>query len=107
MTHLCTPPMSSMPPSRRSKNVSRYQDIAGLRDLAIVAQIEPAACKDPLQLLLVNLRLDKDAAADEAIAVIDQLAQLGGHSGCLLDSGAARHPQSGAGIDGQDRPGNA
>src|SRR5262249_34039025 len=27
-THLCMPPITSIPPSRRSKNVSRYQVIA-------------------------------------------------------------------------------
>ena len=50
------------------------QEIAGLRDLALVAQIEPAAREYPLQFLLINLRLDKDTAADEAVAVVDQLA---------------------------------
>src|SRR5439155_17434787 len=28
MTHRCIPPMTSMPPSRRSKNASRYQVIS-------------------------------------------------------------------------------
>src|SRR6516225_4893275 len=40
------------------------QEIAGLRDLAVMAQKEPAAGEDALQLLLINLRLDEDAAAD-------------------------------------------
>src|SRR5271156_4046679 len=36
------------------------EEIARLRDLALVAQIEPAAGEDPLQLLLVNPALDED-----------------------------------------------
>ena len=60
------------------------QEITGLRDLAFVAQEQPTAGEDPLQLLLVDLRLDKDASADEAFIVIDQPVHLSGHSGCLL-----------------------
>ena len=57
---------------------------AGLRDLTLVTQEEPTASEDPLQFLLVDLRLDKDAAADETVIVIDHPAHFCGHSDCLL-----------------------
>jgi hypothetical protein len=47
-------------------------EVARLRDLAFMAQEKPAARENPLQLLFVDLRLDKDAAADEAARHIDQ-----------------------------------
>ena len=40
------------------------EEIAGLGDLALMAQKEPAARKDALQLLLVDLPLDENAPAD-------------------------------------------
>src|SRR5271156_1919752 len=43
------------------------EEIARLGDLALVAQEKPAAGKNPLLFLLVDLRLDKDAAAKEAV----------------------------------------
>ncbi len=55
------------------------EEIAGLRDLAVMAQKEPAARKDPLQLLLINLRFDEDAAADMPGAEIDQPVRIGLH----------------------------
>src|SRR5438093_1143863 len=42
------------------------EEIAGQRDLAVVAEEEPAAREDLLQLLFVDPRLDEDAPADEA-----------------------------------------
>jgi hypothetical protein len=41
-----------------------------------VAQKEPAAGEDLLQLLRVDLRLDKDAAADQAVLGIDQTPEV-------------------------------
>ena len=64
-------------------HVSR-EEVAGLRDLTLVTQEEPTAGEDPLQFLLVDLRLDKDAAADETLIVIDHPAHFCGHSDCLL-----------------------
>ena len=43
------------------------EEIAGLRDLAFVAQEEPAAREDLPELLLVDLLLDEDATTDEAV----------------------------------------
>ena len=50
------------------------EEITRTRDLAVMAQEEPAARENPRQLLVVNLRLDKDAAAEEAVLEIDQRA---------------------------------
>src|SRR5262245_28409774 len=55
------------------------KEIAGLRDLAVMAQKEPAAGKDPLQFLLINIRLDKDAATDQTLFGIDQSDRVNGH----------------------------
>src|SRR5271169_5573409 len=55
------------------------EKIAGLRDLALMAQKEPAARENALQLLLINIRLDEDAATDEAILGIDQPERVGFH----------------------------
>src|ERR1700719_2700203 len=49
------------------------------RDLAVMAQKEPAAGKDAFQLLLINIRLDEDAAADQAVFSIDQSEIIGFH----------------------------
>src|SRR5439155_24115138 len=69
------------------------EEIAGLRDLAVMAQIEPAAREDALQLLLIDLRLDKDAPADVPAGEIDQLFG-GGHRSLRSRSGltAVRRP---------------
>src|SRR5262249_12955689 len=55
------------------------EEIARLRNLALVAQIEPAAREDPLQLLLVDPALDKDAATDQTLFSIDQSERVGCH----------------------------
>ena len=79
------------------------QEIAGPRDLAFVAQEQPTSSENPLQLLLIDLRLDKDAAADQTITIVDQSAHFSGHSGCLLcfkpaaaSGGWPRHRPSGS-----------
>src|SRR5207237_8188575 len=64
------------------------EEIAGLRDLAVMAQIEPAAREDALQLLLIDLRLDKNAPADVPAGEIDQLFG-GGHRSLRSPSGLA------------------
>src|SRR5207253_11523585 len=55
------------------------KEMAGLGDLALMAQKEPAAGEDPLQLLPVDLRLDKDAAADQAAVAVDETTDVAGH----------------------------
>src|SRR4029077_4082610 len=55
------------------------KEVAGLRDLALVAQEKPAAGEDPLQLLLVELRLDEDAATDQTLLGVDQPEHVGFH----------------------------
>src|SRR5439155_17432965 len=59
------------------------EEIAGLRDLAVMAQEQPAAREDALQFLAVDLRLDKDAAADQAALVIDETRDIARHTGLL------------------------
>jgi len=59
------------------------EEVARPWDLAFVAQKQPAAGEDSLQLLRVDLRLDKDAAADQAVLGIDQTAEINRH-GTLL-----------------------
>ena len=48
------------------------EEIAGRGDLAVMAQKQPAAGEDLLQFLLVDLRLDEDAAADQAAFAVDE-----------------------------------
>jgi len=55
------------------------EEVARLWYLALVAQEQPAARENPLQLLLVDLRLDEDAAADQAILGIDQSVHVHCH----------------------------
>ena len=55
------------------------KEVAGLRDLALVAQEKPATGEDPLQLLLVELRLDEDAATDQTLLGVDQPEHIGSH----------------------------
>ncbi len=50
------------------------EKVARQRDLAVMAEEEPAARKDPRQLLIIDLRLDKDAAAEKSVRDIDQRA---------------------------------
>ena len=80
------------------------EEITGLRDLAVVAQKEPAAGEDPLQFLLINIGLNEDAAADETIFVIDQSVHV---VHCRLQSAAPRPAERRARIDRQDCAGNA
>src|ERR1700722_6215382 len=50
------------------------EEIAGQRDLALVAQEQPAARENPLQFLLVDLWLDENPAAEQTVLGIDQAA---------------------------------
>ena len=61
----------------------RDEEVAGVRDLALVPDKEPSAGEDPFQLFLVDLVVDKDLAADlprrhvdEARAIPDIRASL-------------------------------
>ena len=65
-------------------------EIAGLGDLALVAQEQPAAGEDLLLLLLVDLRLDKDAAADEPVVAVDQPFEIADHRCPPSDTGSPR-----------------
>jgi len=53
--------------------------ITRLRNLAVVAQEQPAARENLLELLLVDLLLDEDAATDQAVLGIDELEHIGRH----------------------------
>ncbi len=44
-----------------------------------MAQEEPAAGKDPFQLLLVDLGLDEDAAADQSAIGVDETGDIRCH----------------------------
>src|SRR5260221_5975501 len=55
------------------------QEIARLRNLAVVTQIQPAAREDLLQLLFVDLGLDEDTAADQATIAVDKPCQIRMH----------------------------
>src|SRR5215469_7811907 len=59
-------------------HISR-KEVAGLRDLALMAQEQPAARENSLELLLIDFRLDEDASADQAAVSINQLVQLRNH----------------------------
>ena len=48
------------------------EEVAGVRDLALVADKEPGAGKDAFQLFLVDLVVDKDLAADLPRRQIDE-----------------------------------
>ncbi|HXC14552.1 MAG TPA: hypothetical protein VNV39_17165 [Stellaceae bacterium] len=50
----------------------RDEEVAGVRDLAVVADKEPSAGEQPLLLLLVDRLVDKNLAADPPFAQIDQ-----------------------------------
>src|SRR5271169_1241352 len=52
------------------------EKVPRLRDLAFVAQEQPAAGENLLLLLFVDIGLDKDAAADEAVVAVHQLADI-------------------------------
>ena len=51
---------------------SRDKEIAGLRDLALMADKQPSAREEPLQFLPVDLLVDKDLAADPPRRHIDE-----------------------------------
>src|SRR4051794_28887150 len=48
------------------------KEIAWMRDLAVMAEEQPAARENAALLLLIDLRLDKDAVVEEAAFGIDQ-----------------------------------
>src|SRR5687767_5612764 len=54
---------------------ARDDEVAGVRDLGLVADEEPAAGEDLLQLLLVDRSVDVDLAADEALLQVDHFTQ--------------------------------
>ena len=51
-------------------------EIAWMRNLAVMTQEQPAACKDLPQLCFVDLRLDEDTAADQPVLSIDECGNL-------------------------------
>ena len=55
------------------------EEVARLWYLALVAQKQPATREDALQLLLVDLRLDEDAAANQPALGIDQTGDVYPH----------------------------
>jgi hypothetical protein len=57
------------------------EKVAGPWDLALVAQEQPAAGKDLLQFLFIDLLLDEDAAADEAAIGVDERVHVRRHQG--------------------------
>ena len=76
------------------------EEIAGPRDLAVVAQEQPAARENLPQLLLVNLRLDEDPPADQPAFGIDQLFNVRRdsrrHFGCSVLAWRASWPMGAA-----------
>src|SRR5205807_7894256 len=67
----------------------RAEIVARLRDLALVADEEPGAGEDPLELLPVDLVADEDLAADDPALDVDQSLQ-----GSRLGAGHARPPRA-------------
>src|SRR5262245_13528365 len=57
----------------------RAEEVARPRDLALVAEEEPAPGEDPLQLLLVDLALDEDTATDATVLDVHQAGDIGCH----------------------------
>src|SRR5438045_1887146 len=55
---------------------ARDDEIAGVRNLAFMANEEPGVREDPLQFLLVDRLVDKDLAADLTGLQIDQTRPL-------------------------------
>jgi len=55
------------------------EEVTRLGDLAFMAQKQPAAGEDPLQLLLVDLRLDEDTPADKAVLGIHYMFYVHRH----------------------------
>src|SRR5262245_43399605 len=61
------------------------EEIARVSNLALMAEEQPAAREDLLQLLLVDLLVDEDTPTNEALLDIHQLFDVGRH-GALLPS---------------------
>ena len=54
-------------------------EIAGARDLAVVAQIHPASGEEHSAFALIDLRIDMDRATDKAPVVIDKSVDIDVH----------------------------
>src|SRR5687768_5228337 len=54
----------------------RGEEVTRVRNLAFVAEKQPDAREDPLQLRLVDVRINEDAATDEAVVGINQLLEV-------------------------------
>jgi hypothetical protein len=67
------------------------QEIAGLRNLAVVTKEQPAASEDLPQLGLIDFRLNEDPPADDSGFGIDERAHAGCHSRVLFSAGANVH----------------
>ena len=63
---------------------ARDEVIPRLRDLALMADKQPGPRKQPLQLLLVDLLIDKDLAADPPRRQVHQTAPVTRHGDYLL-----------------------
>jgi len=55
------------------------EEVARLGDLALMAKKEPTAGEYPLQLLLVDLRFNKDPASDKSPFGIDKTSDIDSH----------------------------
>ncbi len=82
---------------------TRRQKIAGQRDLAVMAQKEPAPRKNLVQLLFVDRRLDKNAPAEEPPFGIDETGKIGCHISLLLSAYSAACASPGAAISSAQR----
>ncbi len=56
------------------------EEVPRLRDLALMAKEEPTASENPLQLLLVDLGLDEDPAADQPVIGVDETGDVLRHT---------------------------
>src|SRR5207244_3686918 len=54
----------------------RDEEVPGVRDLALMPDKEPGSGEDPLQLLAVDLVVDKDLAADPARRRVDETGPI-------------------------------
>jgi hypothetical protein len=61
----------------------RGEEIVRMRNLAVMAQVEPTARKDSLQLLLVDLLGGKDLTVEQALRGIDQSLHLTNGGRCV------------------------
>src|SRR5262245_60082016 len=73
----------------------RRQVVARLGDLALVADEEPGAGEDPLELLPVDLLAHEDLAADDPALDVDEALQ--GSRLCAGHAGPPRGPSVAAG----------